>query len=299
MRSTVLSLLCAAFAPACSGAAQQPKIEDDARVLVPVPACVIPLAARKVQTGTLRSLRQEQYWSTVFSDFDTKNNSLPESPTACTGRRPFDDPEFRNARRIHAPGEPVTEEDILVGSGGDHLRVVWLKTHVAGGGEIMGVMALVRAKENAAEIYGVGPYKAHTARPYFVLERMGPEVVVTVQDEGCKGARPFTPCENTTTIFIPRQGRLVELAAFPVERRAFARGHERGAPGNIEYRLTSSVSYVAKGVRVFEQIVAKDPEGRELRRAELERVFDYREIELVGTEEPLWPRVFPGEAQRR
>src|SRR5262245_33210016 len=69
-------LLCGScVALACSGAAKQQKIGDDARVLTPVPACVVPLPARQTQSGTLRNLHEEQYWSVVFPAFDTKTKT--------------------------------------------------------------------------------------------------------------------------------------------------------------------------------------------------------------------------------
>lgn len=292
-----MSLLASVLATvACSGAAKQPNMEVEARSLAPVPACIIPLALRNgASTGTLRNLREEQYWQVVFPSFDAKAMTLPEKPTTCTGRTVLDDPLFQGAQRIHAPSDPVTESDILVGSGGDHLRVVWLRTHSLPDGRSVGPIALVRAKENVAEVYAVGAYRSATPRPFFVLERMGPEVLVTATDEACTGKQFGFDCENNVAVFVPRKGVLVRLGDFATEKRAFFAGAERGTFGEkIEYRLTSSVSYGAGGLKIFEQIVARDIEGRELRRAELERIFAFREVELTSSEAPLWPRVFPG-----
>lgn len=281
---------------ACSGAAKQPSMEVEARTLAPVPACIIPLVERKgAGNGTVRSLREEQYWQVVFPSFDTKERRLPEKPTTCTGRTIFDDPLFQGATRIHAPSEAVGEDEILLGSGGDRLRVVWLRTHSLPDGRAVGPIALVRAKENVAEVYAVGAYRSATPRPFFVLERMGPEVLVTATDEGCTGKKFGSDCENNVAVFVPRKGVLFRLGDFATEKRAFFAGAERGTFGEkIEYRLTSSVAYDKTGLKVFEQIVARDIEGRELRRAELERVFAFSEIALTSTEAPLWPRIFPG-----
>jgi hypothetical protein len=271
-------------------------MEVEARSLAPVPACIVPLTQRKgSSSGLLRNLRDEQYWKVVFPAFDTNNMTLPEKPLTCTERTVFDDPAFQGAQRRHSPSEPVAEEDLLVGSGGDHLRVVWLKTHSLPDGRAVGPIALVRAKENIAEVYAVGVYRSATPRPFFVLERMGPEVLVTATDEGCTNKGFGLDCENNVAVFVPRKGVLVRLGDFATEKRAFFSGAERGTFGEkVEYRLTSSVSYVATGLKVFEQIVARDFEGREFRRAELERVFAFREVELTSAEAPLWPRIFPG-----
>jgi hypothetical protein len=289
---SVVSLL----AVACSGAAKQPSMEVEARSLAPVPACIVPLAVRKgAGNGTMRILKEEQYWQVVFPSFDTKAMTLPDKPITCTGRSVFDDPLFQNAQRIHAPSEPVTDSDLLFGSGGDRLRVVWFRTHTLPDGRSVGPIALLRAKENVAEVYAVGAYRTATPRPFFVLERMGPEVLVTATDEGCTNKAFGFDCENDVSVFVPRKGVLVRLGDFATEKRAFFAGAERGTFGEkIEYRLTSSMSYVPTGLKVFEQIIARDSEGRELRRAELEREFAFREVELTSTEAPLWPRIFPG-----
>jgi len=277
----------------CSGAAKQPVLEDEARTLSPVPACVVRLPSRAAKTGTLRVLREQQYWEVVFDNFDAEKKSVPEDPRVCTGRKIFNDKLFENAKRIHPYPEPIAEEDTLLGGGGDRLKVVWLKTHVTEDGRVAGPIALVRAKESVAEIYAVGAYKAVTKRPYFVVERMGNEALVTVRDEACAGVKPGTACENQVSLFVPRRGALAPLGTFATEKRAFASGYEQGAPGVIEYRLQAAVSYVPTGVKVFEQAVARDPEGRELRKAEIERVFAFREVELVTEEAPLWPRFYP------
>jgi hypothetical protein len=277
----------------CSGAAKQPVLEDEARTLSPVPACIVRLPSRAGRAGTLRTLREQQYWEVVFDNFDAEKKSVPADPRVCTGRHIFQDKLFEGAKRLHPYPEPITEEDILVGGGGDRLKVVWLKTHTASDGLVAGTIALVRAKESVAEIYAIGAYKAATKRPYFVVERMGNEALVTVRDEACVGVKPGTACENQVSIFVPRKGVLAPLGMFATEKRAFAAGFEQGAPGMIEYRLQAAVSYLPTGVKVFEQAVARDPEGRELRKAEIERVFAFREVELVTEEPALWPRFYP------
>jgi len=298
-RTAVLLGACGAclalsLASGCSAAAKEPKLEDEARLLAPIPACVIPLSARKGPGGTLRNLREEQYWQVVFPAYDADKHALPEGATTCTGYDVFADQSFKGTRRIHAYPEAVTEEDILIGSGGEHLKAVWLKTHVTEDGLDAGVLALVRAKESVAEVYAVTPFRAATPRPYFVIERMGNDVLVTAQDNACQGIKAGVPCENDLTLYIPRKGHLVDLGTFPLERRAFVSAAEPGTFGDrVEYRLTSSVSYQKTGVKSYEQVIAYGDEGRVLRRAEIERVFAYREIELFTTEDPLWPRIFP------
>src|SRR5262249_45073213 len=150
-------------------------------------------------------------------------------------------------------------------------------------------LAMVRAKEDSAEVYAVGVYRGLTKRPYFALERIGPEVVTTVSDEGCTGNMKVEPCRNQVSVYLPRKGELVRLTTFAAERRDYVDAGEPGARGRIEYRLSSSPRYVPEGIRLFEQITAKDEAGRELRKAEVERIFTLRDVVLVPNEPPLWP----------
>jgi hypothetical protein len=114
-----------------------------------------------------------------------------------------------------------------------------------------------------------------------------------VSDEGCTGNMREEPCRNMTSLYLPRKGELVRLVSFAAERRDYVNEGEPGAPGRIEYRLTSAPRFVNEGLRLFEQMSAKDEAGRELRTAELERVFTLRDVVLVPSEGSLWPRIFP------
>jgi hypothetical protein len=187
----------------------------------------------------------------------------------------------------------VEQGEIILGSGGDRLKALWLRTHKFKDGTEAGPLALVRAKETAYEVYAVGVYRGQTTRPYFGLERIGPEVVITVSDEGCTGNTKRQPCSSVTSLYLPRRGELILMTAFATERRDYVDGGEPGDHSEIEYRLTSSAKYASEGVEVSEEVTAKDVTGRELRKAELDRKYVVRDTELVPAEPSLWPRIFP------
>ena len=283
----------AALAGGCGSAATQPRNEDAARLMAPVPACVMRLPGRRVKTGYARSMSETGYWRLVFPTFDAEKLSLPEDAVPCTGRNVLGDPAFKGGEWIRRYPLAVEEGEILLGSGGDRIKALWMRTHRFPDGTEAGPLALVRPKEDSAEVYAVGVYRGLTKRPYFSLERIGPEIVITVQDEGCTGNLKSEPCRSITSVYLPRKGELVRLTAFTTDHRDYVDAGEPGAPGHIEYRLSSSAKYVPEGIKLFEQITAKDEAGRELRHAELERVFTLRDVELVPSEDSLWPRVFP------
>ncbi len=276
-----------------AAAAKEPHFEDPTRLLAPVPACVMRLPVRRVKTGLARNMSEAGYWRLVFPTFDTEKLALPEDAVPCTGRNVLADPALKGGEWIRRYPVAVEEGEITLGTGGDRLKALWMRTHRFPDGTEAGPLALVRPKEDAAEVYAVGIYRGITKRPYFALERIGPEVVVTVQDEGCSGNTKLEPCRSVTSIFMPRRGELVRLTAFTADRRDYMDVGEPGSYGRIEYRLTSSARYIKEGVRVYEQMSAKDDGGRELRHAEIERIFTLRDIELVPNEDSLWPHIYP------
>ncbi len=295
--TTLRRLATAAFAiaatSACGSPVVQPHPEDAARQMAPLPACVTRLPTRRTQTGVARSLSEQGYWRLVFPTFDVDKQALPENAIPCTGRNVFADPIFKGGEWVRRYPVAVEEGEILLGSGGDRLKVLWFRTHKFVDGTEAGPLVLVRPKEDSAEVYAIGVYRAQTVRPFFGLERMGPEVVVTVSDEGCTGNVKREHCVSNTSLFLPRRGELVALTTFASARREYVNAGEPGAYGRIEYRLSTSAKYMANGVEVFEEITAKDTAGRELRRAELDRKYLLNDLELVASEDSLWPRIYP------
>jgi hypothetical protein len=279
---------------ACAESERPPRVEDEARAMAPVPACITLLPARSNATaGTMRNLREEQYWQLVFPSFDVDKRLLPPDALACTGAPVFDDPLFAGGTTRGTP-IPVQDGDIMYGSGGDRLRILWMRTHHWQDGGEAGPIALVRTKDDFAEVYAIGVYRRATAQTTFQAERVGTEFLVSATDDGCQGLPRSTPCETRVTLLLPRFGRLVPLVTIATERRAYASGSEPGVSGQIEYRMTASPQYTDQGVKVFEQVQATDSTGRTLRKTELERLLILHEGKLESSSDSIWARTFPG-----
>jgi hypothetical protein len=262
--------------------------------MAPVPACVVALPARTHGVaGTMRNLQELQYWPLVLPGFDRATRRLPVGATACTGARVFDDPVFAGGATRGSPIE-VQEGDVLYGNGGDRVRIVWLRTHRWPDGSQAGPIALVRAKEDFAEVYAVGALRAATPNTTLQAERMGAEVLVSATDDGCQGRAKDVACETTVSLFLPRSGHLARLATMETARRAYATGSEPGVQGQVEYQLNASPQYTAEGVTLFEQVTATDSSGRVVRRTELERRFVLHDGVLDQGTDSLWGRVYPG-----
>jgi hypothetical protein len=261
--------------------------------MAPVPACIAPLGARAHGVGqTMRNLSEEQYWGLIFPNYDAQNRRLAVDSLTCTGARVFDDPVFVGGTTRGTPIE-VKDGDIVFGNGGDRVRIVWLRTHRWPDGSEAGPLALVRAKEDFAEVYAVGAYRRSNGTLTLQAERLGTEVLASATDDGCEGQAKSTPCETNVALFLPRFGKLTRVTTMATERRAFATGNEPGVLGPVEYELTASPQYTQEGIKLFEQVKATDGAGRVVHKTELQRVFVLHDGSLEQGSDSLWARVYP------
>lgn len=286
-----------AFAQGCA-TAEPPHFEDEARGIAPVPACVVSLAPRPLAPGTVRNLSEDEVWHAVFPRYDAGAHKLPVDATACTGERIFDNPVFAGGTPIATPIE-VHEGDIVYGAAGDRMRIVWLPTHQWPDGSKAGPLAIVRAFEQSAEVYAIGPYKRSTTKPAFQMERLGSELLVSATDDGCEGHPKSDACTSSVTFFLSRFGRLGHLQTVTTQKRAYAVGNEPGVSGQLEYVLTASPEFTADGVKVYEQVLTSDSAGRVLHKTELERTFVLHDAALEGGPDSLWARVYPSHADAK
>ena len=277
----------------CAETPTHPKTEDQARRVAPIPACIMYLPPKKTPNAFIRQLREDQYWKLVFPSFDDQKMELATSANDCTGKPVLGDWQLKDADPIRGTPLKVQEGDIVYGAGGDRLKVVWLRSHKFSDGDYGGAIALVRTMDNFVEAYGVGVLRGRPERMRLQLERMGPEVIITATDEGCIGSDPLSPCESRLQVFLPRHGRLMNIADIPLERRAFATSSELGMKGRIEYRMTTAPEFKGGTIKLFEQVLVRDDRGRELRKAELFRVFSLQDDgQMTSSETSLWPRIY-------
>jgi hypothetical protein len=95
-------------------------------------------------------------------------------------------------------------------------------------------------------------------------------------------------------VFLPRKGSLDRVARIASERIAYGNEMEPGVRGRVEYRMSSAVQYMDGGIRVLEQVLARDDAERVLRMAELERSYTFApDGSMVVSDDSLWSRVYP------
>jgi hypothetical protein len=239
----------------------------------------------------MRQLTDAQYWKSVFPSYAEGSSGLAEESAVCTGEPLFRSSELQDAKPVRGWPLQPQGDDLTFGAGPNRVKIVWFKTHVATTGEMAGPIALVRAEEEFAEVYGVGVYKGSRQNSRFAVERLGGAFVVTAVDEGCNGKQLEEPCESWVRIFVPWHGKLVLQANVATERRRGVAGGEPSTSGEVNYRLTAAPIFEQNRIRVLEQIQGLDAEGRKLRTAELERQIDFVDGNLVVRQPSLWERV--------
>jgi hypothetical protein len=154
-----------------------------------------------------------------------------------------------------------------------------------------GPLVQARVLENYVEVYSVGAFRGPPDRSKLRLERMGPEILPSVQTDGCLGHKVKTPCTTELQLFLPVRGRLAPAARIALERVTYTRATEPGTVGTIEYRMVSTPTFEPGQIRVIEQVNALDEQGRDLRKAELERVFRATSRGFQASESSLWERI--------
>ena len=117
------------------------------------------------------------------------------------------------------------------GAGLNKLRLLWFRTHEHGDGTMAGPLALVRSFEEDAEVYAVGSYRGNATRAKLRIERLGSDLLPTVQDDGCLGVVDI-PCETTLQVYLPSRGALHPAVTVVLERVAFAQETEPGVQGD-------------------------------------------------------------------
>jgi hypothetical protein len=280
-----LALIAVAFAAGgCAGAVESSKMEDRARRSVPVPVCVQPL---KRNTSGVSTVVPSDYWQMVLPGFDAGSATLDTSAPDCSGRPAFSESELLNAEGPRTGSIPANPDNLVVAPGPDNLRVVWLRTYKFGDDTWSGPLALARAKEGYAEVYGTGTYRGKPGSTRFSLERMGSRMLVTATDEGCGQNKPGQPCETAFNVYLLGGGRLAKAASFPLDRvdyRTFG-----GLPGLAKYRLTAAPVFQERMMRVVEQVVVEDANQSTVRKSDLERIF---KLEPDGSLKPSAPSLW-------
>jgi hypothetical protein len=263
---------------ACAGSPLSSRTEDEARALVPVPICVQHLP-RRATPGQIVSLEAREYWSLLLPGFDARAATVELMAPDCSGRSTLGGGASALEKRR------VNPEEMVVGSGSDGFKVVWLPL-ASGEAVKTGLLALLRQRQEVLEVYALGIHEGSTDGSRLALERMGRALVVTVLEEHCRGAEQTRRCDSSCTLYLLRNGRLSAGAVFPVDHSVEAR--TAGATTSAEYRFSASADYRTDGVALSEKLSVLEAGRGEVRSVDLERMLRLEGDRLVPSTESLW-----------
>jgi hypothetical protein len=281
----------------CGAADEQPHGEIKTRKQIPIPVCTTQLSPTKSSgsgKAMVRSLEPAQ-WMSVISPGYTEEKGLNATDTDCTGGYMFANESLRGGISQRGWPKPLDPEDMDIHAGPDGMRVIWIRALKFENGDEGGPVALVRAVDDRAEVYGIGSFRG-PPKAQLQTVRLGSETIVVGQSKICPDP---DDCRVQAHFYLPRRGRLIEAAAVDVERTAVVPSvTERGL--YAKYVLRTDVSYKPEGIQLLEQVrvrIIKDESGtrdsdRELRKVEFSRFLKVERDTLFSSNDPLWERVF-------
>ncbi len=218
-------------------------------------------------------MNERQVFKVVFPGFDETSGRLPPAPMSCLGTSLLDQAVFAGGSFVRNPRGPfeAQEGDVTFGSGGDGLKIVWLRTHTFSDRSAAGPLGVVRATERFAELFALGTFRALPEQVSFTTVRVGGSYLVSAVDDGCGVRKPRAACETKMHVFRPHLGRLDPLAQIVIERVAPVGRAERGSVASQEYHMTSVPEFNERRIKIVEQVRVSDDGGHDLRKAERER----------------------------
>ncbi|MEM9690962.1 MAG: hypothetical protein AAGA56_00315, partial [Myxococcota bacterium] len=162
-------------------------------------------------------------------------------------------------------------------------------------GDQGGPIALVRAVDDRAEVFGVGVYRGPEDAKLTPV-RLGNETMLVAESRRCPDE---ASCRKVADLFLLRRGRLLNVAQVDLERVLRVPSvTQQGL--YAEYKMTTDIEYSAEGVQLLEQIRVKiiPYEGerdrdsdRLLRTVAFRRLLRVDRDTLFSSNESLWERV--------
>lgn len=277
----------------------RPVYEAPARQTIPIPVCAKPLAPPRRGRGDaakviVRDLEPEQWLEVMMPDYEASAGLEPRAAD-CTGHYVFANETLRYGVSLDGWPRLIDPDELDIRSGPKGVKILRLRALDFENGDQGGPIALVRAVDDRAEVFGIGSYRG-PANAKLTPVRMGNETLVVAEAKRCPDV---TNCRKVADFFLLRRGRLLNAATIDLERVVRVPSvSERGL--YAEYKMTTDVSYSPDGIQLHEQVrvkiipYEKEPDrdsNRELRTVEFSRLLRVERDTLFSTNESLWERV--------
>lgn len=273
--------------------------EAPARQTIPIPVCAKPLAPPRRARGEaakviIRDLEPEEWLEVMVPDYQPKDG-LEHRATDCTGHFVFANETLRHGVSLDSWPRVIEPDELDIRSGPKGVKALRLRALQFENGDQGGPIALVRAVDDRAEVFGVGSYRG-PSNAKLTPVRMGNETLLVAEAKRCPDV---TNCRKVADFFLLRRGRLINAASVDLERVVRVPSVlERGL--FAEYKLVTDVSYSPDGIQLHEQVrvkiipYEKEPDrdsDRALRTVEFSRLLRVERDTLFSTNESLWERV--------
>ncbi|WP_437476520.1 hypothetical protein WME75_26505 [Sorangium sp. So ce1014] len=293
----VVGLGLAATLAGCGSYPEQPHGELQTRKQNPIPVCTTQLPPARRAAGdkaAVRTLDPDQWLGVVVPGY-SEERGLGPTDVDCTGHYVFANETLRGG--ISKSGWPrkLDPDAVEVRSGPEGLRAIWVRALTFENGDEGGLVALVRASGDRADVYGVGSFRAPAKGTKLSPVRLGNDNLVVAETKSCPDP---DDCRQRAHFYLARRGRLIEAASVDLERTAVVPSvTERGL--YARYVLRTDVSYKPNGIQLLEQVRVKivkyddsnRDSDRELRRVEFQRFLRVERDTIFSSNDPLWERV--------
>ncbi len=293
---------CAALALGVTGVGcvdqTRPVYEAPGRQTIPIPVCAEGIAPPKREKGDssaiVRDLDPEQWLEIMMPQYDP-DKGLQPTARDCTGHYAFANETLRYGVPLREWPQLVDPDELDIRSGPKGIKAIRVRALLFENGDVGGPVALVRAVDDRAEVFGVGSYRGPIDAK-LEPRRMGNETLLVAEAKRCPDVYN---CRKIADFFLVRRGRLINAATVDLER--VLRVPSVTAPGlYAEYKLTTDVTYQKDGIQLLEQVqiriipYEKEPDrdsDRLLRTVEFARLLKVERDTLFSTNESLWERV--------
>jgi hypothetical protein len=272
-----------AIGAACGSAPPVSRIEDRARLDVPIAICRRPLPPGEANDAGIP--RPDSYWEVVFPAFRGFGTAFNPNEPDCVG-----DPHVADAKGPQGPAVQIGQDDGVVSPGPDGVQAVWLRAFHVTDKLGAGPLVLARPRPSELDVYAIGGFRGSLAHSRFELGRLGSVRTIVGYDDSCADVKVDTECDSTVTFYTVVGGKLVASAETPSQRVRF--GIAKGL-GKVQYRLTADPPVFDKlTVRVHERLQVRDAGDEDVRKAEGDRVFVLGDDRtLVAQQDSLWSQV--------
>lgn len=272
-----------AIAAACASPPPISRVEDRARLDVPIAICRKPIAPGEANDAGVP--RPDSYWEVVFPGFRGFGTAFNPNEPDCVG-----DPHVGDAKGPQGPAIQIGQDDALVAPGPDGVQAVWFRSFHVTDKVGAGPLVLARPRASELDVYAIGGFRGSLAHSRFELARLGSVRTIVAYDDSCADVKVDTECDSTVTFYVVMGGKLVAAAESPLQRIRF--GTAKGL-GKVQYRLTADPPVFDKlTVRIHERLQVRDAGDEDVRKAEGDRVFVLNDDRtLVAQQDSLWSQV--------